>query len=235
VQQNNPQPQQRSIEELNLSVLQRLYPDVVAIRHTTAYTTLYSFDPESNEWEKVEIEGVLFLCQLTPSHTGADRFFAIILNRRGLNNFEWEISSAEDMEITEDFIIVRGDDKIFGIWIFEEPEPASSANARAETAAKLYELAAQATESRKSKGQALQDGVVQAADQAEESTPMGRQISLRQLFGQQREQDSGWSVHDHHSHSTTSQQGPYPPPQPAQDDVLGQLFSEARQNYNGVG
>src|SRR5262249_41229325 len=32
-----------------------------------------------------------------------------------------------------------------------------------------------------------------------ESVPMGRQLSLRELFGQQREQDSGWSVHVHQS------------------------------------
>lgn len=234
-QQHDEQQPLRSVEQLNLSVLQRHYPGVVAIRHTTSYTTLYSFNPESEQWEKVGIEGALFLCQLIPSHAGADRFSVIILNRRGLENFDWEISSAEDMEITDQYIIVRGEEQIYGIWIFEEAAPASTANARAETAAKLYELAAQATESRNAKEQALQDGVVQAADQADGSIPMGRQISLRQLFGQQREQDSGWSVHDHHSHGHTPQQGPYPPARPVQDDVLGQLFSKARQNYNAPG
>jgi hypothetical protein len=234
-QPQQPQPQPvRSIEELNRSVLQRHYPGVVSILHTTSYTTLYSFDPAENQWEKVGIEGALFVCQLIPSHTGAERFSVIILNRRSLENFDWEISSAEDMEITEDFIIVRGEEKVYGIWIFEEPE-GSTANARAETANKIHELAVRATESRDSKEQALQDGVVQAADQVENGVPMGRQISLRQLFGQQREQDAGWSVHDHHSQGNTPQQQPFPAAQPPPNDHLGQLFSKARQNYNGVG
>jgi hypothetical protein len=67
--------------------------------------------------------------------------------------------------------------------------------------------------------------------------PMGRQVSLRELFGQQREQDADFSVHSHNSHplpSQAQQQHAYAPA-PTQQDVLGQLFMKAKQDYNSLG
>jgi hypothetical protein len=63
-------------------------------------------------------------------------------------------------------------------------------------------------------------------DASASSAPMGRQLSLRELFGQQREQDAGFSIHSHNSQ---------PAQVPAQSDVLGQLFMRAKQNHNGRG
>ena len=66
-----------------------------------------------------------------------------------------------------------------------------------------------------------------------------RDRSLRELFGQQREQDADFSIHNHTGHPMPSShyppQGYMPNPGPAQSDVLGQLFSKAKQNHNGLG
>ena len=173
-----PAPPPRSIEELNLSVLQRHYPGVVAIRHVTSYSVLYAFNLESEEWEKVGIEGTLFVCELVPSLKGADRYSIIILNRRGLNNFDWEISSDDDdLEFTDEFIIVRGD-QVYGIWVFSDPPPSSTHNARVETSAKIKALAEHASASRRSKEQALHNGFAQAALRRSEERRVGKECPV---------------------------------------------------------
>ncbi|KAF2653704.1 PH domain-like protein [Lophiostoma macrostomum CBS 122681] len=260
-----PVPPPRSNSELNLSAIRRHYPDVTSIQHVASYAVLYTFSLSSQAWEKIGIEGSLFVCTLTPSLIGADRFGVVILNRRGLENWRLELASEEELEITEEYIIVQGDDdataaaetdghsggegeaeaeggsSVYGIWIFAEPEPSSTARARVETAAILQSLAKQARESRESKQRDIVVGngagtqeAIQVDGQVEESVPMGRQLSLRELFGQQREQDAAWSVHNHGGQN----QGPSQAQHPAAGgggDMLAQLFLKAKQDYNGVG
>lgn len=224
-----PPPPQRSNDELNFSVLRRHYPQVLGIHHVAPYAVLYTFNLETQQWEKVGIEGTLFLCELSPSPIGADRFSVIILNRRGLDNFTLELTSEEDLEITEEYVIVQTD-QVYGLWVFSEPPPSSTCNIRVETANKIQELAKRAAESTRARELALKNGAGVATEQvmAEESVPMGRQLSLRELFGQQREQDAAWSVHDHHSPAVKQSQT-----STLQNDVLGQLFMKAKQDYNG--
>ncbi|CAN9375655.1 unnamed protein product [Alternaria alternata] len=230
-----PLPPPRSNEELNFSVLRRQYADLLSIEHVTPYAALYTFNLETQSWEKMGIEGTLFICQLTPSPIGAERYCAIILNRRGLDNFYQELTSSEEMEISDPYVIIQGE-QVYGIWIFADPPPASTANCRVETAAKMMDIADKARASR----EALEP-TAKATELAEaaSSVPMGRQLSLRELFGQQREQDAGFSIHNHNTHPMPSihqqQQGYMPSPGPAQNDVLGQLFMKAKQNHNGLG
>lgn len=231
-----PLPPPRSNEELNFSVLRRVYPELLAIEHVTPYAALYTFNLETQQWEKVGVEGTLFTCQLTPSPIGAERYCAIIYNRRGLDNFYQELTSSDEMEITDPYVILQGD-LVYGIWIFADPPPASTSNCRIETAEKMMAMADRAKASREAKEREAGHGFEEAAKQTgAASAPMGRQLSLRELFGQQREQDAGFSVHDHHS-----QESPYHQPEytlnqaPRQQDVLGQLFMKAKQDYNGLG
>jgi hypothetical protein len=239
-----PLPPPRSNEELNFSVLRRAWPELTAIEHVTPYAALYTFNLDSQQWEKVGVEGTLFVCQLTPSPIGAERYCAVILNRRGLDNFYHELTSSEEMEITDPYVILQGD-QVYGIWIFADPPPSSTANCRVETAEKMMEIADRARTSREAKEKAGKNGVKEATEQTEaaSSAPMGRQLSLRDLFSQQREQDAGFSVHNHNTHPPPhmyqNQQGYMSPPGPShigqQPDVLSQLFMQAKQNYNGFG
>jgi hypothetical protein len=232
-----PLPAPRSNEELNFKVLSNIYPDLVVIEHVTPYAVLYSYKLETQQWEKLGIEGTLFICQLTPSPIGAERYCAIIHNRRGLDNFYQELTNSEEMEVADPYVIMHGED-VFGIWIFADPPPSSTVNCRVETAAKMMEFAARAGASR----EALQPAS-QAAEDVEDasasSAPMGRQLSLRELFGQQREQDAGFSIRNHHSQPAPNMhqqhQGYALNCGPAQSDVLGQLFMKAKQNHNGLG
>ncbi|KAF3049657.1 hypothetical protein E8E11_008602 [Didymella keratinophila] len=227
-----PPPPPRSNEELNFSVLRRIYPELVAIEHVTPYAALYTFSLETQQWEKLGVEGTLFLCRLTPSPIGADRYSVAILNRRGLDNFYLELTSEEEMEFNDPYVILQGD-QVYGIWVFADPPPASTADCRTDTANRILQAAEKARLSREAKQQ------TKAEVDTATSAPMGRQLSLRELFGQQRQQDAGFSIHDHHSqqHPEGLQQPLYTPTPSgtSQQDVLGQLFFNAKQNYNGLG
>lgn len=224
-----------SNEELNLSVLQRYYPDVLAIVSITSYSVLYVFSPVTQQWEKPDIEGTLFVVLQTPDALGADRFSVIILNRRGLNNFCTPLLSPDNIEITDEYLMIKVESgaeeaspTIYGLWIHADPAPNSTSKEREVTAEIVMECANRALASRKQGAemnmQRLQQeesyGLVHSAEMEElvneaEGVPMARQLSLRELFEQQRDQDSGFSVHNHHSdppHPAPAAPAPAPAP-----------------------
>ncbi|KAI9689550.1 MAG: hypothetical protein M1822_010201 [Bathelium mastoideum] len=243
-----PPPPSRTNEELNLAVLRRHNPSIIGIVSIAPYAVVYKFSATSSSWEKRGVEGTLFVVQLLseqvsdedisfsePGEISVARFGVVVLNRRGLENFEAELKSSEDVEITEEYVILQVTDAspgqaedlsskqdqepdIIGLWIFSEPLPSSTAQARVLNAQVIQECAKQAQISRQAAEEALQrarqqrDLVASAAENGQNETyedsgqddaitaaPMGRQLSLRQLFGQQRQDDDSWSIRGHNS------------------------------------
>jgi Dcp1-like decapping family len=194
-----------SNDDLNLSVLRRYWPDVFTVIHTSSYAVLYLFSPHSQTWEKVGIEGTLFVTfhrniyQLPGSEGEEERFSVTILNRRGMDNFSAPLTTPDDVDVTDSYIIIKEADDIFGLWIFSEPPPSSTAHARETTAQVILECSKRAQASR----EALLQQAGLAAEEEEENfvhgAPMGRTMSLRDMLGEQRVQDAGFSVHEHHT------------------------------------
>lgn len=290
-------PPLRSNEELNLAVLRRHNPCMNSIVSLAPYAVVYVFSPATRQWEKSGVEGTLFVCNLTQGELGEERYSAFVLNRRGLNNFDVPLTDGENVEITDEYVILKSDTdgalepisngglngnnhhvgttskqatngttdvRIYGLWIYSEPPPNSTAQVRTINAQLIRECAIHAGHSRRLACERLeasqQNGLHMAAEAAtstvapmeevQSSVPMGRQVSLKDLFGQQRAQDDGWSVRAHHLGLQQQQQQPQhmgmgmgmgmppaaqmqpqPPPQPQQDDVLGNLFRRAGLAY----
>ena len=118
-------PPARTNTELNLLVLKRYVPSIERIISIAPFAVVYLFSPETQQWEKSGVEGTLFVCQLS----GGDypRYNVVILNRKSMENFITELVSGEDIEITEQYVIlqVMGDDgspNIYGLWIFSEED-----------------------------------------------------------------------------------------------------------------
>jgi hypothetical protein len=222
-------PPIRTTAELNLIVLCRHNPSVSSILSIAPYAVIYTFSPATQQWEKHGIEGTLFVCQLTPSPQGAERYSVTVLNRRGLNNFSTELRSTGEVEVTEEYVILQisGEDgtvQVFGVWIFPELAPSSTVDTRTINAQIIHACAAQAEASRKiveakQNAQDAADGANFLGEKHQEpqveAVAMGRQLSLRELFGQVREQDDGWSVHNHHSQEPLEDQAgiKLPPPE----------------------
>lgn len=116
-------PPLRSNEELNLLVLRRWCPEIQGIIAIAPFAVLYTFSPETQQWEKSETQGTLFICQL--SGAAFPRYRVIILNRKGPENFHLDLVSTENIEVTEEYVIVQivGEDDtplVYGIWIFSD-------------------------------------------------------------------------------------------------------------------
>jgi hypothetical protein len=217
----------RSNEDLNLAVLRRHWPTVLTIVHIASYCVVYLFNVTTQSWEKADIDGTLFIVHHHSDVEGEEKFSANILNRRRLENFAYELRSPDDVDLDPKFIILKmgGEDssdmQIYGLWVFSEPAPNSTAHAHEITGHIIVECAKRAEACRKlaaSKRNAQQDQAYQVSAEHDgkeveeveeaESVLMGRQLSLRELFGQQRLKDSSWSVHNHSSHSHSQQAQP---------------------------
>jgi Dcp1-like decapping family len=255
-----PPPNQvppRTIDELNLSVLKRYNPAITSILSVAPYAVIYAFSPlPEPEWIKSGVEGSLFICQLEPGPLGEERFNAIVLNRRGLENFEAELKEDQTggVELTDEYIIVTsnmsGQPTASGIWVFSEGPGSSTAVTRDLMAQFVKEKAVQAGQSQKvaEEAQRQRNGISHSIPQSGHSfgAPMGRQISLHEMLGQQRKEDDEWSVKMHSPDggqpphpfplraSRQAQQGPQPvfqqqqqPTPPPPQNYLRDLFMKA--------
>lgn len=210
----------RSNNELNLLVLRRYVPQIERIISIAPFAVVYLFSPESQQWEKCGIEGTLFVCQLQPTHVGGyPRYNVAILNRKSLDNFVTELVSSEDIEITEQYVILQviGEDgapNIYGLWIFSDEQ--EQVNTREAVANAIQECAVRAEQGgeQDAYGEPAAYNLDGAADGPEEvpapaqSGMSGQQIDLLSLFSKsQAAQES----------TPTQRDGrPQPPGQPSQ-------------------
>lgn len=210
----------RTTADLNLSVLKSYNPSIASIVSIAPYAVLYVWSTEKGNWEKCNMEGTLFICALDhfDELPGYQRFVAVILNRRALGVFATLLDTTEDIEVNDEFVILRvqgdlGDaepdeeqddqGKIYGLWIFSEAGT-STADTRSHVAAVIKECASMAEKTRSAAEDALKLAEASREQRAHdqnmhpEANTMGNQLSLTELFSRQREMDAGFSVHDHH-------------------------------------
>ena len=191
-------PPTRTNTELNLLVLRRYVPNVDRIISIAPFAVVYTFSPETQVWKESEVAGTLFVCQLSGSEY--PQYNIVILNRRSLDNFITELVSGEDIEITEEYVIlqVMGEDgapTIYGLWIFSEES--DNVNTREVVANAIQECAVRAEMARGSVAEEENDDYEQPEpynlDGGEEATPenhvspppqrtSSQQIDLLSLF-----------------------------------------------------
>ena len=226
-------PPSRTNTELNLLVLRRYCPDVERIVQIAPFAVVYSFSPDTQGWEKIGTEGTLFVCQLAGANYS--RYSVIILNRKSLDNFIVELVSAENVEITDSYVILQspnddGVEQIYGLWIFSEDDVQPSTQEvvamaieecalRAEEGKKLAEEAYGAGEPNELNG-VLGAGRAEASYSVEltvEATqptqiipPPGQQIDLMQLFGKSQAPQPSAPEHHHQQQFYQHQQNQQP-------------------------
>lgn len=101
----------RSNNELNLTVLQRYNPSITAILSIAASCQIYNYFPADGTWDKAEIAGTLFVCQMaafSATTVGArERFCVALLNKKGLDNLIIDMQDVQEVEIKDEFMIIR--------------------------------------------------------------------------------------------------------------------------------
>ncbi|MCJ1306849.1 mRNA-decapping enzyme 1B [Agyrium rufum] len=191
----------RTDSELNLAVLKRHDTSIIALEHVSPYAVVYIFSTATQEWEKSGIEGTSFICRLAPNSDCADRFVVMVLNRRGMDNFRFELMDEEQVDVSDEYIMMQsgsgdedeegGQQKVYGLWVYCEPPPSSTSQDRVRAAKKIQECAVMAGNSRRLARERLENGYEAETDEItvpehyREPAAMGRQLSVRQLFNQE--------------------------------------------------
>lgn len=247
----------RTNEQLNLSVLRHHNPDTLRILSIAPYAVLYLFSPSTSAWEKTGTEGTLFVSQLSNTDEGVERYAVTLLNRRGLENFSEELKEADAVEVQGEYVILKveaedddGDDDredererggkmlVYGLWIFSEPAPSSTALTRELNAKIMRECAEQAERSRKMVEKQRISPVSQydrsspAASQ-DQRQPSGRSISLQDLFGQpppQRSLNESTGFQDFLNNNNTSHQSTSNPSRPFESFISQHSLSQTSDN-----
>lgn len=240
----------RTASDLNLSVLRRHDPAILSILSIAPYAVIYTFSIAASTWEKSGVEGALFVCSLADSihpDTGAaitDRSAVFVLNRRGLENFSLELVSAENVEITAEYVILQGGQVkdgtpiIYGLWIYAE-QGSSTAEMRGFNAATIQACAARAELGR---NVAVAEAQISAASRHDYTDPAGSGLQRQQ--GQWQPQSQGHSISINQLFGNSWPANPIQHQRPLQlqsvgvggggSDVLGDLFRRARQDYHSA-
>lgn len=130
------------------------------------------------------------MCQLTPSPvTGEDRHCIIVLNRKGLDNLIIESGEIESVEITDEFLLMgfqskaTTETKTLGFYIqtsvYSREQICGLIKDHWEAAMRERAQAAQ-----EGMSEAFEEDVIESIEGNEEYQPMGRRLSLTELFGQ---------------------------------------------------
>ncbi|RPA79973.1 PH domain-like protein [Ascobolus immersus RN42] len=296
--------------ELNLRVIKRYNPRIQALVATAAYVVVYKWIESS--WDKIEIEGSLFIYELgdseedeedrftpsvedTPTPAGRrrkgkgkrlatpplmrmspdykpnHRYELMVLNRRGMANFIQPIDSPQDVEYTPEYIMfsrrnlnidgsprVVGEDgskdvEVFGLWVWEDPPPSSTAGDRERISEVIKELSLKAEEENHRletereiedpyvhqqdvQQQQQEDNMVShiMEDAAAAAIPMGpRSISLAELFNQQRQEHSHQRHDEDPNYGAGFPQSSNPHQMPPTQHILPQTMPPHMQHLGG--
>ncbi|KAL9045490.1 MAG: hypothetical protein Q9214_001470 [Letrouitia sp. 1 TL-2023] len=233
-----PPSAQRTNSELNLSVLRRHLPSTISIVSIAPYAVVYNFAPTSEgaQWEKLGVEGTLFICQQSPDPiTASERYSALVLNRKGLNDFKCALEG--EIEFEDGYIILRSMDegnreKIYGLWIFEEHEGSSTAGVRQLNARIIQECAARVGYI-SHRGQKDNLNMLDIDGIANDFQP-APDLNTRQQEGFVRPhprsgtRDSNWTPH-----TVSSSIQAFSDTETRKADVLNILFRRAEEQYKG--
>uniref|UniRef100_A0A8C4WUB2 5'-(N(7)-methylguanosine 5'-triphospho)-[mRNA] hydrolase n=1 Tax=Eptatretus burgeri TaxID=7764 RepID=A0A8C4WUB2_EPTBU len=86
-----------------LAALQQLDPYIKKIMDVASQVALYNFNTNTNQWEKTEVEGTLFVY----ARTVAPFHGFTIMNRLSMNNLMQPITKELDFKLQEPFLLYR--------------------------------------------------------------------------------------------------------------------------------
>ncbi|XP_068607995.1 mRNA-decapping enzyme 1A [Brachionichthys hirsutus] len=102
---------------MSLAALQRQDPYINRLLDVTGQVALYNFNSKTNEWEKTDIEGTLFVYARSASpHHGF-----IIMNRLSTDNLVEPINKDLEFQLQDPFLLYRnGNLGIYSIWFYDK-------------------------------------------------------------------------------------------------------------------
>ncbi|KAI9076417.1 hypothetical protein K1719_028596 [Acacia pycnantha] len=119
-----PNLDHQSTKMLNLTVLQRRDPFIQEILFTASHVSFYSFNVESNQWSRKDVEGSLFVVK----RNAEPQFQFIVMNRRNADNLVENLLDFE-YELKKPYLLYRNAaQEVNGIWFYNSDESEEVAN-----------------------------------------------------------------------------------------------------------
>ncbi|VVA90489.1 unnamed protein product [Arabis nemorensis] len=110
-----PNLDQNSTKVLNLTVLQRIDPNIEEILITAAHVTFYEFNIELSQWSRKDVEGSLFVVK----RSAQPRFQFIVMNRRNTDNLVETLLGEFEYEVQGPYLLYRNEaQEVNGIWFY---------------------------------------------------------------------------------------------------------------------
>uniref|UniRef100_A0A673M9R5 5'-(N(7)-methylguanosine 5'-triphospho)-[mRNA] hydrolase n=1 Tax=Sinocyclocheilus rhinocerous TaxID=307959 RepID=A0A673M9R5_9TELE len=104
---------------MSLSALKRLDPYISSIADLASQVALYTFNNTTNEWEKTDVEGTLFVY----NRLAFPRHGFTILNRLSMDNLTEPITKDLDFQLQHPFLLYRNARlSIYGIWFYDKED-----------------------------------------------------------------------------------------------------------------
>ncbi|XP_048346124.1 mRNA-decapping enzyme 1A [Sphaerodactylus townsendi] len=104
-------------QEMSLAALKQHDPYITSIADVTGQVALYSFSPKTNEWEKTDIEGTLFVYKRSASPYHG---FTIV-NRLNMHNLVEPVNKDLEFQLHEPFLLYRNANlSIYSIWFYDK-------------------------------------------------------------------------------------------------------------------
>ncbi|XP_053720200.1 mRNA-decapping enzyme 1B isoform X2 [Synchiropus splendidus] len=105
--------------EMSPAALQRLDPYIRTIVDETSQVALYTFNSQSSQWEKTEVEGTLFIYNRLTSPC----YGFTIMNKLNMQSVTEAITQDLDLQLQEPFLLYRNARSVIhGIWFYERWE-----------------------------------------------------------------------------------------------------------------
>ncbi|XP_076862641.1 mRNA-decapping enzyme 1B [Brachyhypopomus gauderio] len=105
--------------DISLAALQRQDPYINNIVDVASQVALYSFNNETNEWEKTDVEGTLFVY----TRLASPKHGFTIMNRLSMNNLTEPITKDLDFQLQDPFLLYRNAKlSIYGIWFYDKED-----------------------------------------------------------------------------------------------------------------
>ncbi|XP_028970333.2 mRNA-decapping enzyme 1B isoform X2 [Esox lucius] len=102
--------------DISLAALQRQDPYINNIVDVASQVALYTFNNRSNEWEKTDVEGTLFVY----TRLASPRHGFTIMNRLSMENLTEPITKDLDFQLQDPFLLYRNARSIYGIWFYDK-------------------------------------------------------------------------------------------------------------------
>nr|XP_046152817.1 mRNA-decapping enzyme 1B-like isoform X2 [Oncorhynchus gorbuscha] len=104
--------------DISLAALQRQDPYIDNIVDVASQVALYTFNNRSNEWEKTDVEGTLFVY----TRLASPRHGFTIMNRLSMENLTEPITKDLDFQLQDPFLLYRNARSIYGIWFYDKAD-----------------------------------------------------------------------------------------------------------------